>query len=302
MAALSRRSLLGAGLAAWLSKPGAAECAPSADLEPAVLEIGGAEKIAKKCLVLIPRHARPNDRLPLLVLLHGLGETGNEALGLSAWSERYGLVRAYERLRRPPIAPTLRNARYLTSEHARALNASLKKVPFGGAVLACPVTPNPWRLPPTSRTLDLYADWLADAVIPAVRKQTRLLAPRGPVGLAGCSLGGYVGVEVMLRRPQSFATFGGVQAAWSVPNALDYARRLESLIATHGARPLHFLTSAGDPYRSANQAMAKELERLGLDHDLEVLPGPHDQPWLREIGSIAMLRWHERALVKAAGI
>jgi hypothetical protein len=27
---------------------------------------------------------------------------------------------------------------------------------------------------------------------------------------------------------------------------------------------------------------------------LRVLPGPHDQPWLREAGTIEMLHWHDR--------
>jgi enterochelin esterase-like enzyme len=57
---------------------------------------------------------------------------------------------------------------------------------------------------------------------------------------------------------------------------------------------VHLLTSEADPFRAGNQRIAAELRKKGLACDLRVLPGPHDQPWLREAGTIEMLLWHQR--------
>jgi len=43
-------------------------------------------------------------------------------------------------------------------------------------------------------------------------------------------------------------------------------------------------------------ALSRALHERGITHDLAVLPGPHDQPWLRETGTLEMLLWQDRAL------
>ena len=58
--------------------------------------------------------------------------------------------------------------------------------------------------------------------------------------------------------------------------------------------PRYFLTSSADPFLAGNQALAAALRKKGVACDLRVLPGPHDQPWLREAGTIEMLLWHDR--------
>ena len=102
---LSRRSFLAAAAASVVagSAPRALARTPeSEELQQHDLRLDGDPKLARRALVLVPRHVPPAAKLPLLVLLHGLGETGNELLGIHAWGDRYGLVRCYERLRRPP--------------------------------------------------------------------------------------------------------------------------------------------------------------------------------------------------------
>ena len=40
------------------------------------------------------------------------------------------------------------------------------------------------------------------------------------------------------------------------------------------------------------------IERYSTEiiaNDLQILPGPHDQPWLRESGALEMLLWHDRS-------
>jgi pimeloyl-ACP methyl ester carboxylesterase len=265
----------------------------SADLEQHDLRLEGDPRISRRSLLLVPKHRPKPEKPAILVLLHGLGETGNEDLGIRAWAELYGLVKAYERLRRPPLRRTLERRPYFTEARQTELNRSLGAEPFRGLVLACPVTPNPYRAGPQS--LDHYADWIEKTLLPAVRERAGL-EKNTKIGLDGCSLGGYVALEVFLRKPELFATLGGVQSAFGVQAALRYADALAKTLQKVGPRRLHVETSSGDPYRKANEALSRKLTELGVKNDLVVPPGPHDQPWLREIGTLEMLLWHERAL------
>ena len=259
------------------------------------LMLDGDPKLARRSLLLVPKHVPEGKKLPLLVLLHGLGETGNEKLGIHAWGDRYGLVKAYERLRRPPVERIYQKQPWFSEEHLKTVNDSLEKRAFGGVVLACPVTPNPHKPGPAQKTLDRYADWLEQTLLPAVKERAKV----STVGLDGCSLGGYVGIEVFLRKPHLFRTFGGVQSAFSVPAALAYAERIARVIKDNGPVPIHLETSSADPYKKANQALSKKLSELGVPNELSVPPGPHNQPWLKEVGTLQMLLWHERKLRSA---
>lgn len=294
LSALSAAPVAAAPFAAWANAP--AEAPPSRfaskDLEAHDLQVPGQRSLARRALVLAPRQRKAGAPLRALVLLHGLGETGNEELGIRAWAELYGLIAAYERLRRPPIARTLPKARYLSDERIEELNRSLAKRPFEGLLLICPVTPNPYRPGPAAQTLDRYTEWLFDSLLPAVRER---VAPFSTLGIDGCSLGGYVALEVFTRRPAAFAALGSVQGAFGVERAEQYAKRITA--ALEGRRmPIHLETSSGDPYRKANELLARRLEALGAAATLRVPPGPHNQPWLQEIGTLEMLLWHDRNL------
>lgn len=293
---MRRRSFLaGSASLAWAGA--AAGATPSSeDLEQHDLVLDGKPKIAKRSLMLVPKGIAPGKKLPVLVLLHGLGETGNELLGIHAWGERYGLVRAHERLRRPPVEKIHPKQPWFSDEHLARVNQSLAKRSFRGVILVCPVTPNPHKLQPAAKTIDWYADWIEKTLLPAVRERAPAASVAKHTGLDGCSLGGYVGIEVFLRKPHLFGSFGGVQAAFSVPGAIAYAERIARVVSDVGPRPIRLGTSGSDPYKAANQAMSKKLTQLGVPNELSVPPGPHNQPWLKEVGTLDMLLWHERQL------
>src|SRR5687768_15566450 len=199
---MDRRAFLAATAAAVITPLRALAATPeSEDFVQKDLVLDGDKRIAKRALVLIPKHVAANEKLRVLVLLHGLGETGNEILGIHAWGERYGLVRAYERLRRPPVSRELTREKYFTDEHLQRTNKSLTKNPFSGLVMVCPVTPNPYKLQPANKTLDSYTDWIEKTLLPAVYDKTGAAKEPENTGLDGCSLGGYVSLEVFLRKP-----------------------------------------------------------------------------------------------------
>jgi predicted esterase len=289
---LSRRrvahALLGATLLARMADAARA-FAGDDELEARDLDVEGAGARHRMRLFL-PRRptSPPNVRVPLLVLLHGLGETTDEQLGAHAWSDRYGLVTAYERLRHPPVARTSTRADW-TDARLAEVNASLAARPFRGFVVACPFMPQP------RGSIDAYARWLIDAAIPRARLEAgALLGDPRETMLGGCSLGGYASLEIFLRHADLFRAWGGVQTAISEASAASYAARIADVTAKNGGRDILLETSTLDPFRKANVALAAALEARGVARELRVLPGPHDQPWLREAGTIEALLWFDR--------
>ncbi len=296
---MRRRSFLLASLAAGGAGFGRALGATpeSADLSAVDLELDGDPRIARRALLLVPRHLPEGQRLRLLVLLHGLGETGDELAGIHAWGDRYGLVRAYERLRRPPVRRIDERLGYLTDQRSGELGRLLAARPFTGLAMVCPVTPAPHRVGAVATVLDRYAGWVVDTLLPAVRARIPLAPGPWSTGIDGCSLGGYVGLEVFLRHPAAFGALGTVQGAFSAVSGRDYARRLARAMERVGPRPIHVESSTWDPYREGAVALAGELKALDVPHVLQIPPGPHDQPWLREVGTLEMLLWYDRTLL-----
>lgn len=272
--------------------PAAAPPAPQ-DLEIRDLQVAGDRALGHRFTLCIPKHIPQGTRVPLLVLLHGLGETGDERTGAYAWLERYGLGAAYDRLRRPPVARTSKR-RDWTDARLAEVNAALAAQPLRGLAIACPYTPSVNRAPNPAAALDGYARWIAEVVLPRARAEAPVFDDAARTSLDGCSLGGFVGLEVFLRRPELFGAWGGVQSAFGAHRAPGYAERIGRAIAAAGPRDLHLLTSSGDPFHDASAQLAAALAKKGLPCALRVLPGPHDQPWLREAGTLEMLLWHDR--------
>lgn len=292
----TRRTFLGAvaaGLTAFESRIVEADSFSSADIDVRDLALPGDRALGQRMTLVIPKKIALTSNLSLLVLLHGLGETGDQRTGVFAWLERYGLASNLERLYRPPIVRTAKRGDF-TEEHLRAVNADLAATPFTGFAIACPYTPNVNRAANLKTTLDGYASWITDTVIPTARREVSISNDIGRTAIDGCSLGGFVAIEVFLRKPQSFGALGTVQAAIGTHRAAPYAERLANVIKEHGPRGLHIETSSGDPFREANEALANELTKKGVAQETIILPGPHDQPWLREVGTLEMLRWHDR--------
>lgn len=283
---LARRALLHALPGLALARPAAAD---GLDLEVRDLREAG-----RRFTLVTPRHLPAGQAAPLVVLLHGLGETGSERAGAFAWIERYGLLTSYARLRRPPIAPTQPRGD-LTAARARALTAELAARPFAGLTLACPHMPNvSGDRAGTAR----YARWLVDALVPRARLEAKVHAGDDRVGLAGCSLGGAVALDVLLLHPTRFGAVSGVQTAIGAASAPAYAAKLSAIAGlAAGARPrVQLVSSTGDPFLRATRALAGALAERGVRHELCVAPGPHDQPWLREIGTLEALRFLDAAL------
>ncbi len=290
MPELSRRQILGA--AAGAAALALAPDARAADLVLRDLTVDGDAELGRRFTLFTPRGLAKDQRVPLVVLLHGLGEAGDPRAGAYAWTDRYGLSTSYDRLGTPPVQRTSKRLDW-TDKRLGEVNAELLRTPFRGLAFACPVTPNVAKLKDPVAALDRYTSWLVDVVVPRARKEAPVVPDAAHTHLDGCSMGGYVGLEVFLRRPDVFGAWGGVQSAFGSQRAVSYADRIARVIKKT-PRALHLETSEQDPFREANQLLSAELKKRGVQHELLVLPGPHDQPWLREAGTIEMLLWHDR--------
>jgi enterochelin esterase-like enzyme len=211
----------------------------------------------------VPRHLSPDERVPLVVLLHGLGETGDERMGAWAWFERYGLGTSYDRMR---------------------ASGSMR-----GLALACPYMPN---LPiGDPHAFDLYSRWLVETVVPRAKSEAAAIDAASAPYLAGVSLGGHFSLEFLLRRPEAFGAWAGVQSAFGDAAGRRYARKLADAIGPSTVAQLLVETSTGDPFRAGNEALSQGLIDTAVRHTFIELPGPHDQTWLRTVGTERMLGW-----------
>ncbi|HHH30121.1 MAG TPA: hypothetical protein ENK57_17500, partial [Polyangiaceae bacterium] len=155
------------------------------------IAVEGEHDIGQRFTLLKP--SRTKKKTPLLVMLHGLGETHDQHVGANAWVDRYGLGSAYDRLCRPPVSRASKYP-YWTDELLKNVNDQLRAQPFRGLTIVCPFTPNVYKAKRGRKaTLDRYADWLVDVVIPRARKEANVFEDTNHTWLDGCSLGGYVG-------------------------------------------------------------------------------------------------------------
>lgn len=271
---------------AWLAAAAALGAVRSGRAEEAPLTVRDVGLRGRRALLVTPRPPSPPASLPLVVLLHGLGETGDPRAGAYAYWERYGLPGAYARLLTPPVTRISR-AGYFTDAALTRVNASLAGRPFGPLAFLCPHVPNlqsPVQVAP-------FATWLVKEGIPEARALFASVgAPVGKVLLAGCSLGAFIGFESLLAFPEAFSAVAGVQSAIGTGAAPRYAKAL----ADAGVRT-YLSTSSGDPYRGPTRALAAALRARGVAPDTHEAPGPHDQPWLREVGMVELLLWLHRA-------
>ncbi|HSU41551.1 MAG TPA: hypothetical protein VLJ38_18365, partial [Polyangiaceae bacterium] len=171
--------------------------------------------------------------------------------------------------------------------------------PYRGIAVACPYTPNVFRQPSTPLALDRYAAWIADGLLPELRKILPL--PEGPsaIGVDGVSLGGYVSLEVFLRRPEAFGAVGALQAAIGENLTDYYATRFKAALDRVGPRPLRIATTAWDKERPTSERLVARLRAHDVPVTLDNSPGGHDQGFLREAGSLELLYYYDRTLPRA---
>jgi len=246
-------------------------------------------------VVLVPERL-PTDRFPVLITMHGRGETlkGPER-GARGWVDDYALGRAVTRLAKPPLGERDFEG-FVEQARLAALNTALGKEPYGGLVIACPYTPDVLGREEPFSQAPLLASFLVDTLLKKLRSDTPAIASPEATGIDGVSLGGRGAIAVGLARPEEFGAVAGLQAAFDLENTGDFVARSERALAKNPRLRLRLLTSAEDYYLPVMRRFHAALDKRGVRHDFLVVPGPHDYAFNRGPGAIEMLVYHDRVL------
>lgn len=246
-----------------------------------------------RAVVMLPARATVGERLPLLVALHGWGETlrGVER-GAYGWPRDYELGASDHELRRA----SLRREAFLGQlDEARyqQLRRDLAARPYQGLVVVAPFTPD--VLSPDAGALQQgYDRWVVETLVARARRELPVRGERTATGIDGVSLGGLHALEIGLAHPEVFGVVGALQPA--VRGRIDRVLARYAPSPTRPAQRVRLVTSRGDVYRRDVAALDEALRARGVDHDLRVLAGPHDYVFNRGVGGVEMLLFHDRAL------
>jgi hypothetical protein len=249
---------------------------------------------AGRAVALVPTWGEPGARFPLLIALHGRGEALKSPVeGALGWPRDYALVRAFERLRAPPLT-TDDYEGFVEAPRLEQTNVELVRQPFRGLVVVCPYMPD--IRPMRGSDAAVYQRFVLDVVLPRARAETPVCTERAQTGIDGVSLGGAMALRVGLSAPDVFGGVGGVQPAVAEAQVAEWT---QLAIRARARRPdlrLRLLTSHDDMFRDAISALSRSWAAAGIQHDFAEVAGPHDYSFNRGPGSMALLLWHDRAL------
>lgn len=238
------------------------------------------------------REHPPGRRYPLLIALHGRGESVSLARGFLGWPVLYELPAAFAALQRGNV--TRADCRgFARPEHLAQLNASLRHRPFGGIMVVSPSIPD--VMGSDAARLPVLVEWLSGPLLAAVREAFPAAA-QGPAatGIDGVSMGGLVSLEAGFRHPEAFGSVGAMQPA--IRGREAEMAELAVAAAHQRAQHVQLLSSDGDPFLEPTRHLSELLRAQQVTHTLVVVPGPHDYVFNRGPAGIEMLFFHERSL------
>lgn len=246
-------------------------------------------------VVVIPERM-PEDRFPVLLTFHGTGEArkGPEK-GARGWLDDYGMTRALERLKHPPLtAEDLQG--FVDPTRLQKLNEALAAEPYRGLVIVNSYTPDMLRGDEPFSKVPPLADFVIKELLARAGRETPALGTPQTTAIDGISLGGRAALAIGLRNPEAFASIGGLQPAFDLDNAVPVAERAAIARRKNPALTFRLLTSDGDYFLASTKAMSAAMKSAGVPNTLVIVPGPHDYPFNRGPAVYELLIHHDRVL------
>jgi acetyl esterase/lipase len=235
----------------------------------------------------------PAKDLPLLVALHGRGESGRGLeIGAHGWRDDYLIEHMHDRLRAPPLVAKDMHG-MATPARLAAINAALEAAPYSGLCVTSPYTPDLPDRSPAGATG--FGRFVVETLIPRARAAAGAKQDRAATGIDGVSMGGRLALFVGLAYPEVFGSVGALQPALR-PEEAPMISELARASAAKAPLSLRLLSSEADPFLPAVRAVSERLRADGIVHELLVVVGNHDYDFNRGPGSAEMLVRHERIL------
>jgi hypothetical protein len=248
----------------------------------------------------IPLSADANARFPVLIALHGRGESlkGNRR-GARGWIDDYDLDRAMQRLARPPLRARDFQG-YVSRERLRRINRALVEQPYSGLIVVCPYLPDVLRRENAFKEAEPLAAFIVDVLLPRVYASTPALGTPASTGIDGVSLGGRAALLVGFARPRAFGAVEALQAAIDGSEIERFAELGARALADNPNLSLRLLTSDKDHFLRVNEQLSAVLKERGVQHRYSRVQGTHSYRFNRGPGALEMLLFHDRALRGAA--
>jgi iron(III)-salmochelin esterase len=246
-------------------------------------------------VVVLPERL-PDERFPILLTFHGTGEArkGPEK-GARGWLDDYGMTRALERLKHPPL--TAEDLQGFVDEARLAnLNAALAREPYRGLVIVNSYTPDILRGDEPFSKVPPLAKFAIEELLARAKRETPAIGTPQTTGVDGISLGGRAALAIGLRNPEAFAAVGGLQPAFDLDNAVPVAQRAALAHQKNPALGFRLLTSDGDYFLASTRAISAAMKQAGVPHTLVTWPGPHDYQFNRGPAVYELLVHHDRVL------
>jgi len=262
-------------------------------LDPRVWDFRDSAVGPMRAVVLVPHRRTANERFPLLVALHGLGETlrGVER-GAWGWPRDYELGASDRALRLAPLRAEAFFG-FVTTARLAALNRDLARRAYRGLVVLAPFTPDV-RDDLGGAAHASFERWVLDVLVPRARRELPVLPSREATGIDGVSLGGLHALWTGLAHPETFGAVGALQPA--VRDRQEPVLARFSASPTRPAQRIRIVTSTADSLRADVETLDTAMSSRGIAHEFRRVEGPHDYVFNRGAGGVEMLLFHDRAL------
>jgi len=247
-------------------------------------------------VVVIPKGASPAHRLPVLVALHGQGESRKSPeLGARGWPDDYGMLRAFERLASPPLARE-DFGDMVDDGRLGALNTALAKRPYSGLIVVCPYLPDRFGADTLMDDAAKFGAFLARTVLPRVYRETPAIGTPATTAIDGVSLGGRAALIVGLSRATSFGAVGGIEPAFHDDQVDEIAALAARAKAANPHLSLRLMSATDDRFLGVTRALSRAFAKKGAANRLLVVPGDHSYEFNRGPGVYEMLLHYDRVL------
>jgi iron(III)-salmochelin esterase len=244
----------------------------------------------------VPLVADANARFPVLIALHGRGESlKGSRRGARGWIDDYDLERAMQRVSAPPLRSRDFQG-YVGRERLRRINRALADQPYSGLIVVCPFLPDVLRRENAFKQAEPLAAFIVDVLLPRVYEKTPALGTPASTGIDGVSLGGRAALLVGFTRPGAFGAVGALQAAIDGSEIERFAELGARALSDNPNLSLRLLTSDKDHFLRVNERLSAVLKERGVQHRYSRVQGTHSYRFNRGPGAIEMLLFHDRVL------